>query len=94
MKQISTSLSLHLVIHGRVQGVFYRDTMRRMALSLGIAGWVRNLPDGTVESVVQGDAPAVDAIVQWAHRGPVHAQLSRVGVSPAGGNYSAFEFAE
>ena len=61
--------TLRLAIHGRVQGVFFRDSMRREAL-LGITGWVRNRNDGTVEAAVQGESAAMDAIVGWAHHGP------------------------
>jgi len=69
---------LRLVIHGRVQGVFFRDSMRRKALELGVQGWVRNRDDGNVEAVVQGSISAVAAIVQWAHHGPAHARVERV----------------
>src|SRR5665811_60767 len=68
--------ALRLVIHGRVQGVFYRDSMRREAQTLGVSGWVRNCGDGTVEAEVQGETAAVDAIVRWAQRGPVYAQAA------------------
>ncbi|HEY0665757.1 MAG TPA: acylphosphatase [Gallionella sp.] len=84
-------ISLHLVIHGRVQGVFFRDTMRREALAQSVTGWVRNLSDGTVEAVVRGTPPAVNAIVQWAHRGPQHALVERVDIEPDGGRYDGFE---
>ena len=83
--------TLRLVIHGRVQGVFFRDSMRREAQMLGIAGWVRNRSDGTVEAAVQGEAAAVDAIVRWAHHGPQHARVERVDISPDGGSYTGFE---
>jgi acylphosphatase len=83
--------TLHLVIHGRVQGVFFRDSMRREAQSLSIAGWVRNCSDGTVEAAVQGESAAVDAIVRWARRGPQRAQVERVDIAPAAGSYTAFE---
>lgn len=83
--------TLHLVIHGRVQGVFFRDSMRREAQSLSIAGWVRNCSDGTVEAAVQGDPDAVDAMLRWAQRGPQRAQVERVDIAPADGSYSAFE---
>ena len=66
----SEKTTLRLVIHGRVQGVFFRDSMRREAIRLGIAGWVRNRSDGTVEATVQGEPDAVEAILRWAHRGP------------------------
>lgn len=83
--------TLHLVIQGRVQGVFYRDSMRREAQSLSVSGWVRNRSDGTVEAVVQGEPGAVDALVRWAQRGPERAQVERVDIDPAEGSYSSFE---
>ena len=83
--------TLRLVIHGRVQGVFFRDSMRREAQRLGIAGWVRTGSDGAVEAAVQGDPAAMDAIVRWARRGPERAQVERVEIEPHDGNYSNFE---
>ena len=62
----------HLLIHGRVQGVWFRESMRSEAERLGVAGWVRNAPDGSVEAVVQGPAEAVDALIEWARNGPPH----------------------
>ena len=82
--------TLHLVIHGRVQGVFFRDSMRREAQHLAIAGWVRNRSDGTVEAAVQGEPGAVDAILRWARRGPERAQVERVEIAPGDGSYSSF----
>lgn len=87
-EQIKT---LHLVMHGRVQGVWYRDSMRREAEKLGVNGWVRNRSDGTVEAMVQGGAVAVDALLHWARRGPPLAEVSRVEVEEGGGSYSGFE---
>jgi acylphosphatase len=83
--------TLRLVIHGRVQGVFFRDSMRHEAQRLGVAGWVRNLNDGTVEAALQGAPDAVDAIVRWAHRGPQHANVERVDIEPDGGSYTGFK---
>ena len=83
--------TLRLVIHGRVQGVFFRDSMRGEAQRLGISGWVRNRGDGTVEAAVQGEAAAVDAIVQWAHRSPQHARVERVDIAQDDGNYNFFK---
>ena len=83
--------TLHLMIHGHVQGVFFRDSMRGEADRLAIAGWVRNRGDATVEAMVQGDPAAVDAIVQWAHRGPARARVERVDVEQGVGNFSGFE---
>jgi acylphosphatase len=62
--------TLRLQILGRVQGVWFRESMRREAERLGVAGWVRNAPDGSVEAVVQGPDEAVDALIAWAHDGP------------------------
>ena len=89
--QATNRKTLHLVIHGRVQGVCFRDSMRREAQYLSVAGWVRNRSDGTVEAAVQGDPAAVDAIVRWAHRGPDHAQVTSVEVEPDEGEYGNFE---
>ena len=83
--------TLHLTIHGRVQGVYYRDSMRREAGRLAVAGWVRNREDGTVEAVVQGEAAAVEALVRWAHEGSEHARVERVTVTAADGTYTGFE---
>ncbi|MEK6278126.1 MAG: acylphosphatase [Actinomycetota bacterium] len=70
-----------VVVHGRVQGVFFRDTMRRMAESRGVAGWVTNRPDGAVEAAFEGEADAVEAMVRFAHEGPRGATVERVEVS-------------
>ena len=68
-------------MHGQVQGVFFRDTCRREARSQQVAGWVRNNDDGTVEAVFEGDPGAVTTLVDWAHRGPAGAKVSRVEVA-------------
>lgn len=59
-----------VIVHGRVQGVFFRDTTRRTAESRGVSGWVRNNPDGSVEAVFEGPEDAVDAMVRFAREGP------------------------
>lgn len=82
---------LHLVIHGRVQGVFYRDSMRLEAQRLGVSGWVKNRSDGSVEAAVHGDSTAVDALVRWAQRGPELAHVERVEIELDDGVYSGFE---
>lgn len=69
---------VHLRIEGRVQGVFFRDSTRQRAQALGVAGWVRNLPDGAVEAVAEGPADAVDALVRWCHEGPPAARVTAV----------------
>jgi acylphosphatase len=68
------------VIHGHVQGVFFRDTTRRQATAHDVAGWVRNNHDGTVEAVFEGEPDAVDAMVRFAHEGPRGAVVQRVDV--------------
>lgn len=88
---MSERVTRRLRIHGRVQGVFYRDSMRAEAAALGIAGWVRNRADGTVEALVQGDPVAIAAIVAWARRGPDQARVTRVDESAAEGDYAGFE---
>ena len=65
-------------VHGRVQGVFFRDSTRRAAESRGVAGWARNCADGTAEAVFEGPAEAVEAMVEFVRRGPGHAEVARV----------------
>ena len=65
----------HLYISGLVQGVFYRANMQRKAEELGLSGWVRNLPDGRVEAVAEGDEEALKKLIDWAWRGPPAARV-------------------
>jgi acylphosphatase len=67
-----------VVVHGRVQGVFFRDTVRRMAHSRGVAGWVANRSDGAVEAVFEGDPEAVESMLRFCRRGPERAVVDRV----------------
>ena len=67
--------------HGRVQGVFFRDTVRRAAESGGVAGWARNCADGTVEAVFEGPEDAVERLVELCRSGPGHADVSRLDVT-------------
>jgi acylphosphatase len=69
-----------VVVHGSVQGVFFRDTTRRLAEQNRIAGWVRNNRDGTVEAVFEGDDAGVERLVAFARQGPRGAQVERVDV--------------
>jgi acylphosphatase len=69
-----------VLVSGEVQGVFFRDTCRRMAGEHGVAGWVRNLPDGRVEAAFEGDVEGVERLVRWAHQGPSGARVAAVTV--------------
>ncbi|MBN1420347.1 MAG: acylphosphatase [Planctomycetes bacterium] len=71
----------HVVIEGRVQGVCFRFETREEAECLGLAGWVRNLPDGTVEAVLEGPRDAVERMVTWCRQGPPLARVTRVDVA-------------
>ncbi|MBN8770197.1 MAG: acylphosphatase [Thiobacillus sp.] len=79
-----------LRIHGRVQGVWFRESMRMEAERLNVAGWVRNTPDGAVEAVIQGPASAVEALIEWAHAGPPLARVDRLEIGEADGQYKGF----
>jgi acylphosphatase len=67
-------------IHGRVQGVFFRAETRSRAESLGLAGWVRNAPNGSVEALFEGDPVRVDSMVEWCRRGPSGAHVNEIEV--------------
>ena len=69
-----------VLVSGRVQGVMFRDTCRRLAQESGVAGWVRNLPDGRVEAVFEGPAEEVRRLVDWARTGPRWAVVDDVAV--------------
>jgi len=80
-----------LIIQGRVQGVWYRESMRIEAERLGVAGWVRNRRDGSVEALLQGDDTAVESLIRWAWDGPPAARVDAVQVSEGNGEFSGFE---
>jgi acylphosphatase len=79
-------IRLHVTVHGRVQGVAFRHYTRRRALELGVCGWVRNLPDGSVEGLFEGDEPAVQALAEWCRSGPPAARVERIDIRD--GEYS------
>jgi acylphosphatase len=68
----------HLVVHGHVQGVFFRDTCRRQAEARGVAGWIANRPDGAVEAVLEGKTDDVEALVEFCRQGPRGAEVRSV----------------
>jgi acylphosphatase len=71
----------HVIVEGRVQGVFFRHHTQETAFRLGVKGWVKNHRDGTVEALLEGDKDKVDQIIQWCHRGPSEARVKNVHVT-------------
>ncbi|GAB4569497.1 MAG: acylphosphatase [Anaerolineae bacterium] len=82
----------HVFVSGHVQGVFFRAETQRLARRLGLTGWVRNLWDGRVEAVFEGEADAVERAIQWCWRGPEEAAVEDVEVryEPPSGRYKDF----
>jgi acylphosphatase len=70
-----------VVISGRVQGVFFRDSCQHAAAAKGVSGWVRNRRDGAVEAVFEGDDDAVESMISWCREGPSHARVDQVEVT-------------
>ena len=68
----------HMLVDGKVQGVYYRVSAAKKATSLGLVGWVRNLVDGRVELLAQGDDDAIEELLQWCRKGPVMAKVVNV----------------
>ena len=83
----------HVLVSGQVQGVFFRDSTRQKAEELGLAGWVRNMPDGQVEALFEGPAEKVEEIVRWCKEGPQRASVENVDTDfeSAGGDLEGFE---
>ncbi len=69
---------IHAIVHGQVQGVFFRETTRQEAQKLGLSGWVRNLADGTVETEFQGEEETVKRMLEWLPQGSAMSQVIRV----------------
>jgi acylphosphatase len=90
---MENTVRAHAIISGRVQGVFFRMETKRAADGFGVFGWVRNLRDGTVEALFEGDKDRVDAVLAWCKEGPPHAQVSDVKVAweDYAGEYRGFE---
>ena len=84
--------ALHVFVSGRVQGVSFRAGAARMALALGLTGWVRNLPDGRVELHAEGREALLDALLEWARKGPPQAHIDHVEVHrpAASGDFTDF----
>lgn len=76
----SENVRRRVVVHGFVQGVFFRDTVRRQAVARGVAGWVRNTPDGAVEAVFEGKPDVVERLVELCRTGPRGARVDTIEV--------------
>ena len=75
--------AVHVRIKGLVHGVSFRSSMAQLASDLGVRGWVRNLPDGTVEAFLEGDERKVNRVIDWAKFGPPRARVDKLEVEPA-----------
>ena len=84
---------VHVYISGRVQGVFFRAETERAARSLNLNGWVRNMEDGRVEALFEGDDSGIDNMMIWCHKGPPHARVDEVNMEdePAAGDLHGFK---
>jgi len=76
-----TRVRVRVIVTGRVQGVWFRESTREQATALALGGWVRNRADGTVEAVFEGSRAAVDRVVEWCRRGPRQARVDAVQVA-------------
>ncbi len=86
------TVARQVTVHGRVQGVFFRDSCRSEARSRGVAGWVRNDADGSVSAYFEGEPEAVQQMVDWCREGPPHARVERVeAVDREPGGATGFE---
>ena len=81
----------HIQIFGRVQGVFFRESMCIKAQELGLTGWVRNRQDGSLEAMAQGVETQINALIEWARRGPEKAYVQSMAISDGYGDYADFK---
>lgn len=77
---MSDKIRFHIFVSGRVQGVFFRENTRRKAKKIGITGWVRNLTDGRVEAVLEGEKDKIERMINWAKKGPMFAKVKGVKI--------------
>ena len=77
---MSDDIAVHLLVHGHVQGVFYRASTQRTAEGLGLSGWVKNRPDGSVEIHAEGSREKLEELVAWCRNGPSQAEVSSTGL--------------
>lgn len=90
-----SNIRVRIIIEGRVQGVWFRDSTRRQAVDLGVCGWVKNRYDSTVEVLAEGSEDKVRKLIAWCHHGPSAARVSRVHETPEEwvGEFDSFEIA-
>lgn len=90
-----TTARAHVQVYGMVQGVYYRVSTKNQAVSLGLTGWVRNCPDGSVETIIEGNKDLVEDMLAWCEEGPVGANVDRLSVDWElyTGEYSTFKIA-
>ena len=74
----SDNIRAHVIVHGKVQGVFFRYETKQAAIARGVSGWVRNLPDGTVEGVFEGPEESVKSLLAWCRQGPPESRVDKV----------------
>ena len=72
---------LHVIISGRVQGVWFRVNTKRKATELGITGWVQNTSDGNVEAIFEGNTEQLNTMISWCHKGPELSQVTNVAIT-------------
>jgi len=80
-EKIVGNIRVRLIVEGRVQGVWFRDSTRTQANSLGVHGWVKNRSDGSVEILAEGAEDRVQKLMEWCHEGPSYARVDRVEAS-------------
>ena len=78
---MSNTVAVHLFVHGRVQGVFYRAKTQKVAEALGLTGWVRNCDDGSVEIHAEGDKAKLEELIEWCRKGPALASVSNIDLN-------------
>jgi acylphosphatase len=79
-ERVMSDTAVHLKVQGRVQGVFFRANTQKVAKDLGVAGWVRNCDDGSVEIHAEGDRDQLDRLIEWCRRGPAMASVQNLDI--------------
>jgi len=79
-----------LIVHGRVQGVYFRASLCREAAQRNVTGWVRNRRDGSLEAMLQGETDAVEQLIDWARHGPPGARVERIEIADGDGEFGEF----